>query len=212
MIEDIHWLGHDTFRLDGSSTVYIDPWKLPAGAPPADVILVTHDHFDHFSSADIARIATPHTIVVGPASVTAAVEGLTAVSISAGQTVRAATAIITAVPAYNVDKFSQPGQVFHPRDAGGLGYVVELDGRRIYHAGDTDAIEEMRGIRCDVALLPVGGTYTMTAEEAAGACDLIAAVAAVPMHFGDIVGSKDDADRFAQLCRTPTTILPLEKG
>ena len=107
---------------------------------------------------------------------------------------------VTAVPAYNIDKFRAPGEVFHPRAAGGLGYVVELDGRRIYHAGDTDAIPEMSDVRCDVALLPVSGTYVMTAEEAAEACGMIAAAVVVPMHFGDIVGTAADAARFEELC------------
>jgi L-ascorbate metabolism protein UlaG (beta-lactamase superfamily) len=214
MIEGIHWLGHDTFRIDGSSTVYVDPWKLPAGAPPADVILVTHDHFDHFSIGDIRAIARPGTIVVGPPSVTAAlvqVEGIAPVTIEAGLTVSAGSASVTAVPAYNTDKFRTPGEPFHPREAGGVGYVVELDGRRIYHAGDTDAVPEMRDVHCDVALMPVGGTFTMTAEEAAAACDLIDAAVAVPMHYGDIVGSRADAKRFAEMSRLPVTILMIER-
>ena len=212
MIENIHWLGHDSFRLDGSSTVYIDPWKLRAGAPRADLVLVTHDHFDHFSPHDIARVATPRTTLIGPASVTAQVEGVAAVTLSAGETATVGGVTVTAVPAYDVDKFRQPGEVFHPRAAGGLGYIVELDGRRIYHAGDTDAIPEMREVRCDVALLPVSGTYVMTAEEAAEACRMISAAAVVPMHFGDIVGTAADAARFEGLCGTPVTVLPLEQG
>jgi len=212
MIENIHWLGHDSFRLDGSSTVYIDPWKLAADAPPADLILITHDHYDHFSPDDIARLSTPRTTLIGPASVTAQVDGVAAVTLSAGETATLGGVTVTAVPAYNIDKFRQPGEVFHPRAAGGLGYIVELDGRRIYHAGDTDAIPEMRDVRCDVALLPVSGTYVMTAEEAAEACRMISAAAAVPMHYGDIVGTAADAARFEGLCEVPVTVLPFEQG
>jgi L-ascorbate metabolism protein UlaG (beta-lactamase superfamily) len=212
MLENIHWLGHDTFRLDGPSTIYIDPWKLSAGAPPADLILVTHDHFDHFSPDDVARVATPRTTLVGPASVTAKVGGVATVTLSAGETATVGGVIVTAVAAYNIDKFRQPGEVFHPPAAGGLGYIVELDGRRIYHAGDTDAIPEMRDVRCDVALLPVSGTYVMTAEEAAESCGMISAAAVVPMHFGDIVGTAADAARFQALCGIPVTVLPLEQG
>ena len=212
MIENIHWLGHDSFRLDGSSTVYIDPWKLGAGAPPADLVLVTHDHFDHFSPDDIARVATPRTNLMGPASVTAQVVGVAALTLRAGETATVGGVTVTAVPAYNIDKFRQPAELFHPPAAGGLGYVVELDGRRIYHAGDTDAIPEMREVSCDVALLPVSGTYVMTAEEAAEACRMISASTVVPMHFGDIVGSAADAARFDGLCGIPVTVLPLEEG
>ena len=212
MIENIHWLGHDSFRLDGSSTVYIDPWKLSADAPPADLILVTHDHYDHFSPDDIARVSTPRTTLIGPASVTAQVDGVAAVTLCAGETATVGGVTVAAVAAYNIDKFRQPGEVFHPRAAGGLGYIVELDGRRIYHAGDTDAIPEMRDVRCDVALLPVSGTYVMTAEEAAEACRMISAAAAVPMHYGDIVGTAADAARFEGLCEVPVTVLPFEQG
>ena len=212
MIENIHWLGHDSFRLDGSSTVYIDPWKLAADAPPADLILITHDHYDHFSPDDIARLSTPRTTLIGPASVTAQVDGVAAVTLSAGETATVGGVTVTGVPAYNIDKFRQPGEVFHPRAAGGLGYIVELDGRRIYHAGDTDAIPEMRDVRCDVALLPVSGTYVMTAAEAAEACRMISAAAAVPMHYGDIVGTAADAARFEGLCGIPVRVLPLEQG
>ena len=212
MLENIHWLGHDSFRLDGSSTVYIDPWKLSADAPPADLILVTHDHYDHFSPDDIARVATPRTTLIGPASVTAQVEGVAVVTLSAGETATVGGVTVSAVPAYNIDKFRRPGVVFHPRAAGGLGYIVELDGRRIYHAGDSDAIPEMRDVRCDVALLPVSGTFVMTAEEAAEACRMISAAAAAPMHFGDIVGTAADAARFESLCGIPVTALPREQG
>jgi L-ascorbate metabolism protein UlaG (beta-lactamase superfamily) len=212
MIENIHWLGHDSFRLDGSRTVYIDPWKLSAGAPPADLILITHEHYDHFSPDDIARVATPRTTLIGPASVTAQVDGVATVTLSAGETATVSGVIVTAVAAYNIDKFREPGEVFHPPAAGGLGYVVELDGRRVYHAGDTDAIPEMRDVRCDVALLPVSGTYVMTAEEAAQACRMISATAVAPMHFGDIVGTDADAVRFQGLCEIPVTVLPLEQS
>ena len=210
MLENVHWLGHDSFRLDGSVTVYIDPWKLPAGQPPAGLVLVTHDHFDHLSLPDIAAVAGPDTVVVGPASVTAQIRDLTAVTVEPGDSVEVAGVPVEAVSAYNLDKFRAPGQPFHPREAGYVGYIFTLDGVRYYHAGDTDAIPEMRDVRVDVAILPVSGTYVMTWEEAVGACDLVSAQAAVPMHYADIVGSADDAERFREQCGIPVTILPLE--
>jgi L-ascorbate metabolism protein UlaG (beta-lactamase superfamily) len=212
MIENIHWLGHDSFRLDGSSTIYIDPWKLGAGAPPADLILVTHDHYDHLSAGDIAKVSTPATTVVGPAAVTAQLDGVKTVTVSPGDTVAFGDVSVTAVPAYNTDKFRAPGEVFHPRAAGYVGYIVELDGRRIYHAGDTDAIPEMNDVRCDVALLPVSGTYVMTADEALGAAGMIEAAVVVPMHYGDIVGSEADAARLKDSSPVPVEILPLESA
>jgi L-ascorbate metabolism protein UlaG (beta-lactamase superfamily) len=206
MAENIAWLGHDSFRIEGSRTVYVDPWKIASGAPQADVILVTHDHFDHLSKDDIARLRKPDTVVVGPEEVTSQVAGETR-TIAVGQTIEVGGVTVTAVPAYNTDKFRGPGQVFHPRADGKVGYVVELDGRRIYHAGDTDAIAEMDDIEVDVALLPVSGTYVMTADEAAQACDRIRAELVIPMHYGDIVGSAADARRFKERCPLPVEIL-----
>lgn len=211
MLENIHWLGHDSFRLDGSVTVYIDPWKLPAGQPQAGVILVTHEHFDHLSPDDIETLAGPGTVVVGPASVTGQVRGLETITVVPGDSVDVRGVGVLATPAYNLDKYRAPGQHYHPRDAGHVGYVVTLDGVRYYHSGDTDAIPEMADVHCDVALLPVGGTFTMTWKEAAGACELIDAAAAVPMHYADIVGDARDAERFRDACRLPVTILPLER-
>jgi L-ascorbate metabolism protein UlaG (beta-lactamase superfamily) len=212
MLENIHWLGHDSIRLDGSVTVYIDPWKLPPGQPPADVVLVTHDHFDHFSLPDIAAVAGPATTIVGPAAVTVQITDHPTVTLSHGERTIVGGVHIEAVPAYNVDKFREPGALYHPREAGGNGYVIILDGTRYYHAGDTDVVPEMGQVRCDIALLPVGGTYTMTADEAAEACDMIDAATAVPMHFGDIVGDLSDAERFRELCRLPVSILTPERG
>jgi L-ascorbate metabolism protein UlaG (beta-lactamase superfamily) len=211
MLENIHWLGHDSFRLDGSVTVFIDPWKLPPGQPQAGVVLVTHEHHDHLSTDDIDKIAGPDTVVVGPASVTSQVGGLETVTVTAGDRVEVHGLQVLAVPAYNLDKFHAPGRPYHPREAGHVGYVVTLDGVRYYHAGDTDPVPEMADVQCEVALLPVGGKYTMTWEEAAAACDLLDAAAAVPMHYGDVVGDIHDAERFRDRCSLPVTILPLER-
>lgn len=211
MLENVHWLGHDSFRFDGSRTVYVDPWKLPGGAPAADVVLVTHDHYDHFSPPDVAAVAGPDTVVVGPPAVTGQVLDLRTVTLRPGETVTVDGLTITGVAAYNIDKFRAPGQPFHPREAGYLGFVFDLDGRRYYHAGDTDAVPEMAAVSCDVAFLPVGGTYTMTADEAAEACRRLQAAMVVPMHWGDIVGGRADAERFAAACPLPVTILEPEK-
>ncbi len=210
MVENIHWLGHDSFRIDGSRTVYVDPWKISRPTPSADVILVTHDHYDHLSPDDIAALAMSSTVVVGPVAVTEQLPDFQAMTVSPGDTVSAGGVTVTAVPAYNIDKFKAPDQVFHPREAGYVGFVIELDGRRIYHAGDTDAIPEMRDVVCDVALLPVSGTYVMTADEAARACQMIRAEVIVPMHYGDIVGSDADAKQLSRLCGAAVEILPLE--
>ncbi|MFH1084564.1 MAG: MBL fold metallo-hydrolase [Chloroflexota bacterium] len=192
MLQGVHWLGHASFRIeDGGVVIYIDPWKLQGGKP-ADLILVTHVHQDHLSPADIAQIAQPSTVYVCPPACAEQLSGDVRV-LAAGRAVQIGTVRVEAVPAYN------PGKRYHPQKAGYVGYVVEVGGRRIYHAGDTDVIPEMDGIRCDVALLPMGGTYTMNADEAAQAVARMRPKVVVPMHWGDIVGQRSDVDRLATL-------------
>jgi L-ascorbate metabolism protein UlaG (beta-lactamase superfamily) len=209
-IHDIHWLGHDSFRLDGSTTIYIDPWKLPPDQPTADGILVTHDHYDHLSAEDIELIAGPQTVIMGPQAVVDQLQSDTAIAVAAGETFQCAGATVRAVPAHNVDKFREPGKLFHPPEAGYVGYIVELDGFRVYHSGDTDVVPD--DVECDVALIPVSGTYVMTADEAAAACERLKAGTVVPMHYADIVGTRADAERLQERCGKPVVILPLERG
>lgn len=209
MVENIHWLGHDSFRLEGEGKViYLDPYQLPAGAVPADLILITHDHSDHCSPADVERIRTPETVVVTVAAAAAKLPKPVRL-VSPGDSLVAQGIAVETVPAYNTNKFRSPGKPFHPREAGNVGYVVTLAGRRIYHTGDTDLIPEMGTVRADVALLPVSGIYVMTVEEAVEAADLIRPQVAVPMHVGAGIGELDDARRFAQTARVPVRVLPI---
>ncbi len=205
MLENLHWLGHASFyvRSAQGTVVYFDPYKLKAGLPQADLILVTHDHFDHCSPEDINRVAKPGTVVVAPAAAAAKIAGSVRI-LSAGMSLRVADVSVAAVPAYNTDK------KFHPRAAGYIGYVATVDGVAIYHAGDTDHIPEMGSVKADVALLPVGGTYTMDAAQAAAAADAIRPQVAVPMHYGEVVGSDQDAREFQRLCKAEVRILRRE--
>jgi L-ascorbate metabolism protein UlaG (beta-lactamase superfamily) len=198
LLAKLHRLSHDTFRLDGPPIIYFDPWKLAPGSPPADLILVTHDHFDHCSPADVQKISGPATVVIACPAAAARLPG--AISLRPGEQMAVGEVTVAAVPAYNVNKFRSPGVPFHPQTAGHNGYIVTIGGERLYHAGDTDHIPEMAGYRCDVALLPVSGTYVMTADEAAAAAADIAPRVAVPMHYGDIVGNAADVERFKALC------------
>jgi L-ascorbate metabolism protein UlaG (beta-lactamase superfamily) len=207
MVDNVAWLGHDSFRLSGSKTVYIDPWHIAAGAPPADIILITHEHSDHFDKGDIAKVSQSTTVLVGPAEVTRQVAGDTR-TVAPGDVVTVAGVTVRAVPAYNTDKFREPGVVFHPKEDAKVGYVVELDGTSYYHSGDTDVIDEMEQIDVDVAMIPVSGTYVMTADEAARACAKLRAGVVIPMHYDSIVGSVADAERLAELCPLPVEILP----
>lgn len=203
MIDNIHWLGHDCFRIDGDVTIYIDPWKLAAGSLPADLILITHEHGDHFSPDDIELIRQPDTEFITIASVAAKLDGPVH-SVNPGDRLTARGVAIDVLPAYNLSKS------FHPREKGHVGFVVTVGGQRIYHAGDTDAIPEMKGLKPDIALLPVSGAYVMDADEAVEAVRLLKPGLAVPMHYGAIVGSEADALRFQQLSPAPVRILTQE--
>ncbi len=202
MAENIFWLGHDSFRFKGEKVVYIDPWKLDAGAEKADVILVTHNHGDHFSAEDIAKISKADTVVVMP-QVVADKFGGKATVVKPGDKISAAGVPIEVVPAYNTNK------QFHPKSAGHVGYIVTLNGKRIYHSGDADLIPEMASIKADIALLPVSGTYVMNATEAAEAAKAIKPGLAIPMHWGDptVVGARADAEEFKRLAGVPVEIL-----
>lgn len=201
VLKKIHWLGHDAFRIDADKVIYIDPYQLEAGEPKADIILITHDHFDHYSPDDVKKLLKPGTTVVSIAAVTKKVRGAAVETVKPGDKVTVQGIAIEAVPAYNVDK------QFHPKSAGHVGFIITVDGVRIYHAGDTDFIPEMKDFRVDIALLPVSGTYVMTAEEAVQAAGAIKPKLAIPMHYGAIVGGLSDAQRFAQACPVETVIL-----
>jgi L-ascorbate metabolism protein UlaG (beta-lactamase superfamily) len=209
-LERIEWLGHAGFRIKTrAGTVYIDPYRTEGG-PPASVILITHDHFDHFSRDDVVRLAGERTTVIGPATVTEQLKGKT-VSIAPGDAVEIDELEIAALPAYNTNKLDSEGKPFHPREAGWVGYVIGFGGGRIYHSGDTDVIPEMdQAAGADIALLPVSGTYVMTAVEAAEAARRIEPKIAIPMHWGTVLGSRADAEEFATAA--PVEVRILEKA
>lgn len=195
----IVWLGHASIRIEGEKTVYIDPWELPPGQPPADLILITHPHHDHCSAKDVQALVTKETVVIAPPDCAANLPRSFR-RISPGRTETVGKVIVTAVPAYNTNK------PFHPREKGWVGYVVEMGGQRIYQAGDTDYVPEMDDLKIDVAILPVGGTYTMSPEEAAAAVNHLKPRLAIPIHYGSVVGSRADAERFQKLCRVPVEL------
>jgi len=209
MIENIHWLGHDTFRIENDKTIYIDPIKLKGRPLKADLILITHDHSDHCSPDDVAKVAKDDTVIVTIAAAAQKLKGDVRV-VKPGESLVVQGIPIETVPAYNVSKFRSPGVPFHPKESGHVGFIITVGGVRIYHAGDTDVIPEMDDIETDVALLPVGGTYTMTADEAAEAANRIKPKLAIPMHWGAIVGSASDAQRFSDLCQMEVVILSQE--
>jgi L-ascorbate metabolism protein UlaG (beta-lactamase superfamily) len=213
LLDSLEWLGHSGFRIRlGRAVVYIDPYRVPAGSPVADLILITHGHYDHFSPQDVERLSAKGTWLVGPAAVAERVSGRVH-SIAPGESlgdglVRGVD--VRAVAAYNTSKRDGDGHPFHPPEAGWVGYELNVRGERLYHSGDTDVIPEMDGVTgVDVALLPVSGVYVMTAQEAAEAARRIQPRVAVPMHWGEHIGTEEDARIFAE--RAPVKVRIMTK-
>lgn len=202
---EITRIAHDTFRITGSKVIYIDPFKI-SKRDEADIVLLSHEHFDHLSLEDLEKVCATGTTVVASPLCEEGIKGLKTRPkekhfLGPHGHVRAGNVEIETVPAYNVNKFREPGKPFHPKESGGVGFIVHMDGTAVYHAGDSDFIPEMKTIKCDIALLPVSGTYVMTAEEAAEAAAAIKPRIAVPMHYGAIVGSDADAQIFKSLVK-----------
>lgn len=204
--KNIHWLGHSAFRIeDGALQIFIDPYQLPARLPKADVIFIMHGHYDHFSPEDIAKIKKEGTTIFAPKDVAYQI-GEATMTVVPGQTYAVGDLKIRTVPAYNLDK------KFHPKANNWVGYIITLStGQKIYHAGDTDFIPDMRSVVADVALLPCGGTYTMTAKEAADAANSFKPQVLIPMHWGSVVGSSEDAEQVKKLYKGTTVIKTRER-
>lgn len=204
MTANIHWLGHDTFRIEGEQLIYTDPFNIKKN-DKADIILITHEHRDHCSPEDVKKIQGPDTVILTPADCAAKLQGNIKI-VKPGDKIEIKGVAIEVVPSYNTNK------QFHTKDRGWVGYVFIVKGQRIYLAGDTDYIPEMKNIKTDIALLPVSGTYVMTADEAAQAALDIKPKVAIPMHYGSIVGAKEDALKFAEKLKgkIDVVILPEE--
>lgn len=183
------WLKHASFLYDGSVRLAFDPWKLTLDQP-VDLVLVTHGHYDHCDPDAISRIVKDQATIVAAEACAGQLSGDVR-ALKAGDVLRIGPVSVTATEAYNIRK------PFHPRGEG-VGFMVAVDGGTIFHAGDTDDIPETHGLKPDIALLPVGGTYTMDAPEAIRAAQAIGATMSVPMHYGYIVGTPEDGQAFAR--------------
>jgi L-ascorbate metabolism protein UlaG (beta-lactamase superfamily) len=196
-LTNVHWLGHDTFRIKTPAVIYTDPFRIKDkdATEKADLILITHEHQDHCSAEDVKKITKAGTVIVTTPSCASNLSGNVKV-VKRGDTMEVAGVRVEAVPAYNMDK------KFHPKEHDGVGYVITVQGLRLYLAGDTDRIPEMKGLKnINIAFLPVSGSVVMTEEEAVRAALDIKPDVAVPMHYGAVIGTRMNAEVFAERLR-----------
>lgn len=196
MIENIDVFIQNSIRINsGIGIVYVDPFKMEKDWNDADFILITHDHYDHFSPNDIARVKKEGTVLVVPEKMLSKAQKESGIenieTVKPGTYHEIGDLELETIPSYNVMK------PFHPKMAGWVGYILKIDGKRIFIAGDTDATKEAKEVKCDIALVPIGGTYTMDAKKAAELVNEIRPDVAIPTHYGSIVGSMNDAKIFA---------------
>ncbi|SHK65152.1 MBL fold metallo-hydrolase [Hespellia stercorisuis] len=197
MLENIKVLSHSSIRIEDGKVMYFDPFQVEEEPHDADIIFITHSHYDHFSPEDIQKIVKEDTLFVVPKTILADIEILhlgedRIYALAPGEHTTVDGIRVEAVRAYNV------GKKFHPKSNEWVGYIVCAGAIRYYIAGDTDMNEDNLGVKCDVALVPVGGTYTMDAEQAVEFVNILAPKAAVPTHYGSIVGEVKDAQDFVR--------------
>jgi len=201
----IKWLGHDSFEIIGNVTIMIDPFKIEK-KEKVDLILISHNHFDHLSVDDLKNVSTKDTSIVAAKECIEMLKGFDfkeKIGISPGEEKIVRGVKIKSIHAYNITKINpDTKKPFHPKEDNKVGFLFELNGTTIYHAGDTDLIPEMSDLKPDIALVPVSGTYVMTAQEAARAVEKIKPKIAIPMHYGSIVGSEKNAHEFKQLVKS----------
>lgn len=208
MLENIEVLCHSSIRIAKEKIIYIDPFRIEKNYNDADIIFITHEHYDHYSEEDIDKVKKYDTKIVVPKSLLTKLldKGINEeniITISQNEKGTLLGINFETVPAYNINK------KFHPKENGWVGYIIEINGVLYYISGDTDITEENKKVKCDVAFVPVGGTYTMDYKEAAGLINEIKPKIAVPIHYGSIVGEKQDAINFTELVNPEieTTIL-----
>ena len=206
MTENITVNAQSSIRIAAEKVVYFDPFKISGSSNDADIIFITHEHFDHFSPDDIAKVVSDNTVFAVPASMKKAVldSGISPDKLVALEpNVKTDVCGIPAetIPAYNLNK------KFHPKNNNWLGYIVTLGGQRIYIAGDTDATPEAKSVSCDIAMIPIGGTFTMDFREAAEFINELKPKTVIPTHYGSVVGNADDGESFKQLIKVPTEVV-----
>ncbi len=200
MKNKIEVLCHSSIKITGEKIIYIDPFKIEKNYNDADYIFSTHSHYDHFSKEDIEKVIKQETTIITVESSKKAaldiIKDKNKVVIVKPNEEHIIDGIkIQTTPAYNINK------PFHPKQNNWVGFILEINGEKIYIAGDTDNIKEIQKIKCDIALIPIGGTYTMSYKEAAELANTIESKIVIPTHYGSIVGEKEDGEKFAKLVK-----------
>ena len=198
MLKNIEVLYHSSIRINKEKTIYIDPFKIDKNYNDADIVFITHDHFDHYSEEDIDKVINENTTIIIPEELLTKLlrKGINKnaiITVEPNKNYMVQGIKFETISAYNTNK------TFHPKENGWVGYIITLDDIRYYIAGDTDITEENRKVKCDVAFVPVGGTYTMDFKEAASLINEIKPKIAIPIHYGSVVGTKQDATDFIKL-------------
>ena len=184
---------HSSIKIMKGIIIYFDPFRINEEKHDANLILITHDHYDHYSPEDIKKVIKKDTIIVAPKTINELNNKENITFVEPNQTYNINGYKIDTIPAYNISKH------FHPKENNWIGYIIEIDGLKYYVAGDTDITPENRQIKCDVALIPIGGTYTMDYKEASELINIIKPKIAIPTHYGSIVGDITDGEKFKKL-------------
>lgn len=198
MLDNIEVLYHSSIKIEKEKTIYIDPFKIDKKYNDADIIFITHDHYDHYSEEDIDKVMKEDTTIIIPENLLPKllkkkINSNAIIVVEPNKEYSVQDIKFQTIPAYNTNK------PFHPKEKGWVGYIIEIKGIKYYIAGDTDITKENKKVKCDVAFVPVGGTYTMDFKEAVQLINEIKPKIAVPIHYGSIVGTKKDAIDFVQL-------------
>ncbi len=201
----IRWLGHDGFVLEKNIKIVIDPYRI-SKPTEADMVLISHNHFDHMSPDDLQKVSSRNTTIVAAKECSDKLDDIACkekATLMPGEEKTINGVKVKAVRAYNIDKINPDTEKpFHPKEDNKIGFLINIGGTTIYHTGDSDPIPEMNNLQPDVLLVPVSGTYVMTAKEAVQAVNAIKPKVAVPMHYGTIVGSKNDAEEFKKMVKS----------
>ena len=211
MLEGIELLGHSSIKIKKlNKIIYIDPFNIKNSLNDANYIFITHNHYDHFSENDIKKVKNNETIIIVTEdlytnTLKLGFSKMNIITVKPNETYQVEKIKFSTIPAYNTNK------KFHPKENEWVGYIIELEENKYYIAGDTDITTENKNVKCDVAFVPVGGTYTMDFKEAATLINQIKPKIAVPIHYGSIVGTKQDAIDFVKLLNPNINRIILDK-